>query len=209
MIDYQKIWNDRYGGSEHLFGLKPNEYFKSKIDTLNNVGKLFLPGDGEGRNGVYAAQNGWNVTSADFSKVAIQRAKKFADLKNVELNILFLNLITEELPKNSFDLLGISFLHFNDINKKIVHSKLSNSLKVGGHIILECFSEDQIKIHSGGPRKKNSLYSKEELKEYYNNYEFIELKEMKTELNESDAHRGDAYVVRMFARKLENKNERN
>jgi hypothetical protein len=113
-----------------------------------------------------------------------------------------LNLIKEEIPRNKFDLLGISFLHFNGTNKKIVHNKLNRSLKVGGFVILECFSEDQIKLNSGGPRKKDSLYNKEELKNYYNNFEFIELNETKTILNESEAHRGDAYVVRMFARKL-------
>lgn len=202
MQDYQKNWNDRYGGSDFLFGKEPNEYLKSKLDTLIS-GNLFLPGDGEGRNGVYAAENGWIVTSADFSKVAIERAKIFASSKNVEINFTFTDLINDELPQSKFDVLGISFLHFNGNNKKIVHNKLSKSLKVGGIVILECFSTDQVKLNSGGPRKKDSLYSKEELQKYYTNFEFIELEEKKIQLNESDAHRGDAYIVRMFARKLE------
>jgi len=200
-IDYQKTWNERYGGSDFLFGREPNVYFKSKIDSLT-VGKLFLPGDGEGRNAVYAAQNGWNVFSVDFSQVAINRAKKFAEEKNVKVNINFSNLINDELPQNEYDVLGISFLHFNDENKKIVHTKLNKSLKIGGFVILECFSEEQIKLNSGGPRKKDSLYTKDELKKYYKNFEFFELEETKIVLDESDGHRGDAYVVRMFARKV-------
>jgi len=202
MQDYQKTWNDRYGGSDFLFGKTPNEYFKSKLDTLTPR-KLFLPGDGEGRNGVYASQNGWSVTSADFSEIAIKRAKAFAFSSNVEINFIFSNLISDELQENEFDVLGISFLHFNGTNKGIVHRKLSRTLKVGGYIILECFSESQIKLNSGGPRKKDSLYNTQELKEYYSNYEFIELKERKIILMEGEAHIGDAYVVRMFARKLE------
>ncbi|MBU0473905.1 MAG: methyltransferase domain-containing protein [Bacteroidetes bacterium] len=200
-IDYQKTWNDRYGGSDFLFGKKPNEYFKSKLENLQ-IGKLYLPGDGEGRNAVYAAQNGWDVFSVDFSDVAIKRAQNFAEEKNVKVNIGFSNLITAELPQNEYDVLGVSFLHFNDENKKIVHNKLKESIKVGGYVILECFSEEQIKLNSGGPRKKDSLYTKEELKKYYTDFEYIELEETKIVLDESDGHRGDAYVVRMFARKL-------
>ncbi len=201
MQDYQKNWNDRYGGSDFLFGKNPNEYFKSKLDTLT-PGKLFLPGDGEGRNGVYAARNEWSVTSADFSEIAIKRAKAFASSQNVEINFIFSNLITDELQENIFDVLGISFLHFNGTNKKIVHGKLNRTLKVGGYVILECFGENQIKLNSGGPRKKDSLYNIQELKTYYSNFEFIELEEKKIKLKECEAHTGEAYVVRMFARKL-------
>jgi len=200
-IDYQKNWNDRYSGSDFLFGQEPNEYFKNKLDSLLPR-KIYLPGDGEGRNGVYAALNGWDVFSVDFSEVAIDRAKKFAAEKNAKINFNFCNLIEDEIPKNSFDVLGVSFLHFNGENKGIVHKKLKESLKIGGVVILECFSTKQIKLNSGGPRKKDSLYSKNELKKYYSNFEFIELEETKVVLNESKAHKGDAFVVRMFARKL-------
>ncbi|PIQ08956.1 MAG: SAM-dependent methyltransferase [Ignavibacteriales bacterium CG18_big_fil_WC_8_21_14_2_50_31_20] len=200
-IDYQKNWNERYGGSDFLFGREPNAYFKCKLENLH-IGKLYLPGDGEGRNAVYAAQKGWDVYTVDFSEVAISRAKEFAEEKNVKINIGFTNLISDKLPQNEFDVLGVSFLHFNDENKKIVHTKLKESIKIGGYVILECFSEEQIKLNSGGPRKKDSLYNIEELKKYYTNFEFIELKETKIVLDESEAHRGDAFVVRMFARKL-------
>ncbi len=200
MQDYQKIWNDRYGGGKYIFGKEPNEYFKSKLDTLT-PGSIYLPGDGEGRNGVYAAENGWNVTSVDFSEIAVQRAKEFASQRDVNLDFQFINLITEELPKNKYDVVGVSFLHFNGKNKGIVYRKLRDSLKIGGFLILECFSTEQVKLNSGGPRKKDSLYTTEELKSYFNGFQFIEAEDIKTQLHEGEGHQGDAYVVRMFARK--------
>ena len=204
MPDYQKNWNDRYGGGLHIFGKEPNKYFQSKLDTLK-PSNVFLPGDGEGRNGVYAAENGWNVTSADFSEIAINRAKKFAVTRNVDINFKFINLITEEIPKNKYDVIGVSFLHFNGKNKGIVYRKLNDALKVDGYLIVECFSTEQVKLNSGGPRKKDSLYSVDELKGYFEGFEFIEIADIKTKLHEGDGHQGDAYVVRLFARKLENK----
>ncbi len=202
MQDYQKLWNDRYGGGKFIFGKEPNEYFKSKIDNLA-TGNIYLPGDGEGRNGVYAADKGWNVTSVDFSKVALERAKEFASERDVKLTFQFINLITEDLPQNKYDVVGISFLHFNGKNKGIVYRKLAETLKVGGYLILECFSTEQIKLNSGGPRKKDSLYTVEELKSYFQGFEFLETEDIKINLSEGDGHQGDAYVVRMFARKLE------
>ena len=202
MQDYQTTWNNRYGGGKYIFGKEPNQYFKSKLDLLK-PSNIFLPGDGEGRNGIYAAENGWNVTSADFSNVAIDRAKKFATLRNIDINFQFTNLITEEIPKNKYDVIGVSFLHFNGENKGIVYRKLKDALKVDGHIIIECFSTEQVKINTGGPRKKDSLYTIEELKKYFLDFEFIEAESIKTQLHEGKGHQGDAYVVRVFARKLE------
>ncbi len=202
MLDYQTTWNNRYGGGEYIFGKEPNQYFKSKLDLLK-PSNIFLPGDGEGRNGIYAAENGWNVTSADFSKVAIGRAKEFATLRNVDINFQFINLITEEIPKNKYDVIGVSFLHFNGKNKGIVYRKLSKALRANGYLIIECFSTEQVKINTGGPRKKDSLYTIEELKKYFLGFEFIEAESIKTELHEGKGHQGDAYVVRIFARKLE------
>ncbi len=201
MQDYQKTWNDRYGGGKYIFGKEPNEYFKSKLDLLK-PSNIFLPGDGEGRNGVYAAEQGWNVTSADFSKVAIDRAKELATQRNVDINFQFVNLITEEIPKERYDVIGISFLHFNGTNKGIVYRKLSEALKVNGYLIVECFSTEQVKLFTGGPRKKDSLYTIEELKKYFQGFEFIEAKSIKTQLHEGKGHQGNAYVVRIFARKL-------
>jgi SAM-dependent methyltransferase len=201
MIDYQKNWNDRFGGGEYIFGKEPNKYLQTKLDEIK-PGKIFLPGDGEGRNAVYAALNGWNVTSADFSEVALDRAKEFASDSNADINFKFVDLIEDELPTGEYDVVGISFLHFNGKTKKIVHQKLNDTLQVGGILILECFSTEQIKLNSGGPRKKDSLYTIEELKSYYQGFEFIEAEDIKIQLDEGQGHQGDAYVVRIFARKL-------
>ncbi|MDA3860266.1 MAG: class I SAM-dependent methyltransferase [Melioribacteraceae bacterium] len=201
MQDYQKLWDDRYGGGKYIFGEEPNEYFKNKLNSLAS-GSIYLPGDGEGRNAIFAAEKGWDVTSVDFSEVAINRAKEFASLRKVNINFQFANLITDNISQEEYDVVGVSFLHFNGKNKEIVHRKLKNSLKIGGYLILECFSTDQIKLNSGGPRKKDSLYSVDELMNYYQGFEFIETSDTKTQLNEGEGHIGDAYVVRLFAKKI-------
>ena len=202
MHDYQQTWNNRYGGGEYLFGKEPNEYFKSKIDSLQPA-SILLPGEGEGRNAVYAAKLGWQVTALDFSKIALKRAKQFAENENVKIDFRYVHLLNDELPAKTYDVVGISFLHFNGDNKRLVHTKLRNALKTKGIVILECFSEEQMKLITGGPRNKGSLYTTDELKEYYHGFEFFELEYKKVLLREGEAHQGEGYVVRMFAQKAE------
>jgi 2-polyprenyl-3-methyl-5-hydroxy-6-metoxy-1,4-benzoquinol methylase len=202
MHDYQTTWNNRYGGGKYLFGKEPNEYFKSKLDTLFPPASLLLPGEGEGRNAVYAAKCGWNVTALDFSNLALERAKIFAKKENVNINFVYNHLLNDKLPKNKFDVLGITFLHFNGENKRLVHTKLANALKTKGYVILECFSNEQLKLITGGPRNKDSLYTIEELQDYYSNFNFLELEYKKVLLSEGEAHQGEGYVIRMFAQKL-------
>ena len=60
------FWNERYSTNEYAYGTEPNEFFKSVLSKLE-VGKLLLPGEGEGRNAVYAAKQGWHVTAFDTS----------------------------------------------------------------------------------------------------------------------------------------------
>ena len=62
----KEFWNQRYSDSEYAYGKKPNRFFKREIDRLN-PGSLFLPGEGEGRNAVYAATKGWNGHALDSS----------------------------------------------------------------------------------------------------------------------------------------------
>ena len=209
MQDYHKIWDEKYRNGKFIYGSEPNHYFKSKLDTLT-PSSIFLPGDGEARNGVYAAENGWKVTSADFSETAILKAKEFAKQKHVTINFQHTNLITDEVLENQYGVVAVSFLHLNGKDKEIVHQKLRNSLKTDGYLILECFSNEQLKLNSGGPRKKDALYSIEELISFYNDFEFIESEEVTTQLQEGEGHQGhqgEAHVIRLFARKTEISNE--
>lgn len=58
----KEFWNDRYSRNDFAYGEEPNEYFKEQLAKIN-PGRILLPADGEGRNGVFAAKKGWQVES--------------------------------------------------------------------------------------------------------------------------------------------------
>lgn len=61
------FWNERYSHEKLAYGAEPNEFFRNQLQHLR-PGKLLVPAEGEGRNAVYAAQQGWQVTAFDFSE---------------------------------------------------------------------------------------------------------------------------------------------
>ena len=87
MAEYKTdFWNERYSSDEYVYGTEPNQFFKEQIQKINPSGRLLLPGEGEGRNAVFAAKLGWNVDAFDQSSVAKMKAETLAKLNNVKIN---------------------------------------------------------------------------------------------------------------------------
>ena len=79
------FWDERYSSIEFVYGTEPNIFFKDELDKLN-TGNILLPGEGEGRNAVYAAVKGWNVDAVDFSIIAKEKALNLAEENSVSIN---------------------------------------------------------------------------------------------------------------------------
>ncbi|MGD8305245.1 MAG: class I SAM-dependent methyltransferase [Ignavibacteria bacterium] len=196
-----EFWNDRYSSNDFVYGAEPNVFFKDKLDKIN-PGKLLLLGEGEGRNAVYAARNGWNVGAVDFSDIAKDKALKFADDYSVEINYEVSDLATYNPRINYYDAVGIIFLHLNPRIRESVHSRIVAALKPGGTLILEVYDKEQLGKSSGGPQNIDMLYSKEELLSDFKKMKIQELEKKLIMLNESKHHKGKAAVVRLIAIKI-------
>lgn len=107
----ENIWDIRYGKEEYFYGKEPNNYFKQEIGKLP-PGKILLPGEGEGRNAVYAATLGWDVYAIDMSEAGRQKAFKLASEKGLNIRYEICNLQTYQYPVNEFDAVAIIFAHF-------------------------------------------------------------------------------------------------
>ncbi len=197
----KEFWNDRYSSNDFVYGTEPNVFFKDKLDKIN-PGKLLLLGEGEGRNAVYAARNGWNVGAVDFSDIVKDKALKFADDYSVEINYEVSDLATYNPRINYYDAVGIIFLHLNPLIRGSVHSKVIASLKLGGTLILEVYDKEQLGKSSGGPQDIDMLYSKEEMLSDFKKMKILELEKKLITLNESKHHKGEAAVVRLIGIKI-------
>jgi len=198
-------WNERYSKDEFAFGESPNNYLKEQLIKFP-VGKILFPAEGEGRNAVFAARLGWTVSAFDISKEGKAKAMKLAEKNNVTIDYKVGELQTLDFKANQFDAIALIYAHFPANIKSLYHRTLDTFLKIGGIIIFESFSKKHIDYVTanekvGGPRDLESLFSIEEIKSDFLNYDFIELEEKEIELNEGLYHIGKGSVIRFVARK--------
>lgn len=190
-----EFWNDRFSTNEYVYGTKPNDFFKEQIDRLN-PGIIFLPGEGEGRNAVYAATRGWKVEAIDQSSIGKNKADKLAESSGVKINYI-ISSVSDYIPqKNYYDAVAIIYFHISPEQRKEFFPHIINALKPGGILIMEVFDKDQLGKTSGGPQNYDMLYSMEEVKKDFTGLKTILLKKEDIVLNESEKHQGIASVVR-------------
>ncbi|MBU2940450.1 class I SAM-dependent methyltransferase [Lacinutrix sp. C3R15] len=190
------FWNERYANEEFAYGTEPNVFFKQQLDKLK-PGKLLLPAEGEGRNAVYAAAQGWEVTAFDMSVKGKEKALQLAKLKGVAITYEVVG-VEEFKTDEKFDAIGLSFVHFPVEIRKKAHQNLLPFLKVGGEVVLEGFAKAQLGNASGGPKKESMLFSIEEIKEDFSALEVKLLQENTIELSEGNYHKGKAEVIRFL-----------
>lgn len=194
------FWNNRYTQVNDLYGTEPNQYFREKIGLLKS-GHLIIPGEGEGRQAIYAAAKGWQVTAFDMSTVAQQHALEKAGNLGLSLNYQLSKAEDFSYPKETYDCAALIFFHLPPGGRPNIHKRIAASVKPEGHLIIEAFHPMQLAYASGGPKSEDMLYTAEMLSQDFIGWEFIEKLEGEVLLREGSGHAGPAYVTRIFARK--------
>jgi SAM-dependent methyltransferase len=198
-------WNDRYRDKEFAYGEQPNNYLKEQLEKLP-PGKILFPAEGEGRNAVFAASLGWQVCAFDISAEGQKKALQLAKKNNVSIDYKVGDLQTVNYKADQFDAIALIYAHFPADIKSALHKSLDKYLRSGGTIIFEAFSKRHIEFIAknekvGGPKDIAALFSVEEIRNDFNNYDIIELMETEIDLHEGIFHNGQASVIRFVGRK--------
>ena len=193
-------WNDRYSSEEFAYGEQPNIYFAEQLEKLD-VGTILFPAEGEGRNAVHAAKLGWTVSAFDISIEGKNKALRLAATNNVKIDYQVGELETLNYHAEQFDAIALIYAHFPAGIKSSIHQTLDKYLRKNGVIIFEAFSKKHVDYiakneNVGGPKDIASLFSIEELRSDFANYEVIELEEKEIELSEGSFHNGKGSVIR-------------
>lgn len=191
------FWDERFSSIEYIYGKEANEFVKHQLAKLQ-PGKILFPAEGEGRNSVFAASRGWEVTAFDPSIEGKKKAEMLASAKNVTIDYRIAGYENASFPENYFDCLVLVFAHMPAIHRERYHKKLLSFVKPGGTIILEGFSKTQIDYNTGGPKDLSMLFSEEELKSDFNELSEVTITERKTNLDEGTFHTGLAAVIDLF-----------
>jgi SAM-dependent methyltransferase len=203
--EWLQHWNNRFQDEAYAYGTQPNEFLEEQLSKLTPRTILF-GAEGEGRNAVYAASLGWNVHAFDISIEGKKKALKLAEQKHVSIDYQVGLLPDLKFENEPFDVIALIYAHFPTNIRSSYHRLLDQKLKSGGLIILEGFGKDHLKYRNenpkvGGPRTSELLFSIDELKAHFKNYDLIQLEESEVELNEGLYHIGTGSVIRFIGRK--------
>jgi SAM-dependent methyltransferase len=199
------MWDDRYRPVSYAYGLDPNAFLASQTHRLKTGQRALLPGDGEGRNGVWLAEQGLAVDTLDLSAFGVAKAKALAQERGVSLNAVQADTLRWDWPEGRYDLIALIYLHLVEPERRIVHAKALRALKPGGLIVLEAFRLEQLLRHAagarGGPRDKALLYSVEALRQDFAGETIMLLEAAEARVDEGHLHAGQSAVVRAVVRK--------
>lgn len=198
-------WNTRYKEETYAYGKEPNEFLKSQLQKLN-LGKILFGAEGEGRNAVYAAKLGWDVSAFDISIEGKNKAMQLANENKLSMDYRVGQLPDLDFKDHYFDAIALIYAHFPPEIKNKYHQLLDKKLKKGGTIIFEAFGKNHLEYRAknpkiGGPQDLDSLFSVEELQADFSNYNMEQLQETEIELNEGLYHNGKGSVVRFVGYK--------
>ncbi len=193
-------WNERFARPEYAYGENPNEFLRESLRLLK-PGSILFPADGEGRNGVYAATQGWKVTSFDISEEGRKKALKLAEKHKVTINYQINSFELFEADAQSFDALALIYAHLPEKDRRNMYRKMMGFLKPGGAVIFEAYHKTQLGRQSGGPQDINWLIDHDELLRDFEAMKNVRTWVESVRLNEGTFHQGEAVVVRALGKK--------
>lgn len=199
----KEFWDERYKEDDFAFGMEPNEFLVTEALRIP-AGRVLCLAEGEGRNAVYLASLGYQVTAVDQSLIGLNKAKAFAQQKNVEIEIVQADLENFKIKSEHWDgIISIS-VHLPPAIRKKIHRQVVAGLKPNGIFLLECYTEKQLTMEGiGGPPagQKEMFMSLAGLKEELDGLDFIVARENERNFNEGKFHQGLSAVVQIVAKR--------
>ncbi len=194
----KEFWDSRYSSKEYTYGKTANGFFRENLDSLK-PGSILLPGEGEGRNAVYAAKTGWTVTAVDYSGEGRKKALKLASEEKVSIRYIHSDICSWAAPEQEFDAVALIFVHLPREQTAVFFRKMIKSLKPGGRFFGQLYSREQLAYGTGGPRNPDLLYSTEDIAGYLKGTNILLLNQHIKKITEGDMHTGDSSVIDFLA----------
>lgn len=192
------MWDERYSEEGFAYGERANDFL---IETQSRLprGRALCLAEGEGRNAVYLAENGFEVTAVDMSPVGLSKAKELARQRGVRLTTVVANLADFPLEPGYWDLIVSVWAHTPSVLRRSLHQQVVKALRPGGGFLLEAYTPDQLSQGTGGPPDPDMLMTLDGLRQELAGLRFEIGREIQREIHEGRYHNGPSAVVQVLA----------
>ena len=195
------FWDQNFSAPGYKYGTAPNAFLAEQAQRIKPGGEVLVPGDGEGRNSVWLAQQGFTVTAMDASAVGLEKARALAAERRVALQTVQGDLVEWAPEAGRFDAVVLTYVHLPEAIRRAAHRRLAAGLRPGGWLILECFHPGQLPRSSGGPKDPGMLYTPDMLGKDFEGLLTTDMAwDGETVLSEGPGHQGLAHVIRWIGR---------
>ncbi len=196
------IWDERYAGEDYHFGTEPNAFLASQHHLLKPGMRCLAVADGEGRNGVWLAQQGLQVLAVDSSPVALAKARKLAQQRDMDVRFEQADLMQWDWGESRFDAVVAIFIQFAPPGlREQMFEHMKRCLKPGGLLLLEGYTRRQHQYRTGGPSQVENLYTEALLRKEFADMDILHLREHDSVINEGSGHSGMSALMDLVARK--------
>ena len=192
------MWDERYSAEEYAYGTNPNKFLEANVSSIPK-GKVLSLAEGEGRNAVFLASQGYSVTAVDASLVGLNKARKLAEENGVIVEFIHTDLAEYDLGENKWDGIVSIFCPLPSSIRKQLHKKVEAALKRNGVFLLEAYTPAQLKYGTGGGNSVDVMQSKESLSLELAGLKFKHLIELERDVVEGIYHTGMGAVVQAIA----------
>jgi SAM-dependent methyltransferase len=151
-------WDRRYAGRELLWTAQPNRFLVAETAELA-PGRALDLACGEGRNAVWLAERGWQVTGVDFSAAGLAKAEQLAQARGVDVELVRADLAGWEPPGAAFDLVVVLYLQLPAAERGPVLRKAAAAVAPQGRLLVVAHDSSNLEHGWGGPQDPSVLYS--------------------------------------------------
>lgn len=198
------MWNKHYSNDEYVFGREPNDFLREAYQHIPAGGRVLCLAEGEGRNAVFLAQQGYQVTAMDISNVGLKKALKLAAEKGVNITTVVADLNEYAFGEQTWEGIVSIWAHLPKNVRQKMHAQIIPALTANGIFILEGYTEQQLSMDAvGGPpaTQKERFSSLDILQQELADLEEISGIEKSRQISEGNRHQGLSAVVQFIARK--------
>lgn len=194
------MWDQRYAADEYVYGTLPNDFLVSRVAALPR-GRVLCLGEGEGRNAVWLAQQGFEAHAVDASAVGLEKAKRLARERGVHVATTVADLARFEAGDARWDAIVSIFCHLPPTVRARVHGRLAHWLRPGGVFLLEAYTPGQLALKTGGPPSAELMMTLAGLRGELEGLAIEHGVETVRMVVEGRLHHGDGAVVQVLARR--------
>ncbi len=195
-------WETRFSAPGYIFGKTPNAFLASRAHRLPATGSALSIADGEGRNGVWLAEQGLDVLAIDFSPTALQKSRVLAAERGVRLRTETADITSWQWPTAAFDVIAAIFVQVVfPAERTVFFANLKRALKAGGLLLMQGYRVEQLAYRTGGPSEAERLYTRALLQDAFGDMAALDIREHDSAISEGTAHVGMSALIDLVGKK--------